>query len=143
MRRRAPNRLTLPDREEIFAGLVAGLSLRTIAADLGTVPSTVSREVAGNGGRSGYRPTRADDAAWLRACRPKSAKLAASSRLRTVVEEKLAEDWSPQQIAGWLGQEFADEPEMQVSHETIYLSLFVQTRGALKRELTAHLAAGE
>jgi IS30 family transposase len=139
VRRRAPDRLTLPEREEIFAGLVAGLSLRAIAARLGRAPSTVSREVAGNGGRVGYRPTRAENAAWLRASRPKPAKLAANSRLRTVVEEKLAEDWSPQQIAGWLGREFAEEPEMQVSHETIYLSLFVQARGALKRDLTTHL----
>jgi IS30 family transposase len=139
VRRRAPDRLTLAEREEVFAGLVAGLSLRAIAAGLGRAPSTVSREVAGNGGRGGYRPTRADDAAWLRACRPKPSKLAACSRLRTVVEEKLAADWSPQQIAGWLGREFADEPEMRVSHETIYLSLFVQTRGALKRDLTTHL----
>jgi IS30 family transposase len=139
VRCRASDRLTLAEREEIFAGLVAGLSLRSIAAGLRRAPSTVSREVAGNGGRTGYRPTRADDAAWLRACRPKPAKLAACSRLRTVVEEKLADDWSPQQIAGWLGCEFPDEPEMQVSHETIYLSLFVQTRGALNRNLTTHL----
>lgn len=139
VRRRAPSRLTLLEREEIFAGLAAGRSLRSIALRLRQAPSTVSREVEANGGRRRYRPSRADAAAWQRACRPKPGKLATDSRLREVVEAKLGQDWSPQQIAGWLSRAFPDEPEMRVSHETIYMSLFVQARGALNRELTRHL----
>src|SRR4051812_19774196 len=139
VRRRAPDRLTLPEREEIFAGLVAGGSLRSIAARLRRAPSTVSREVEANGGRRRYRPSRAEAAAWRRACRPKPGKLAADPRLRADVEAKLGQDWSPHQIAGWLSRAYPDEPEMRVSHETIYMSLFVQSRGALNRELTQHL----
>src|SRR4051794_19984953 len=133
VRRRAPSRLTLPEREEIFAGLVAGCSLRSIAVRLRRVPSTVSREVEGNGGRRRYRPSRAETAAWRRACRPKPGKLAADPRLRAVVEAKLSQDWSPQQFAVWLSRAYPDEPEMRVSHETIYMSLFVQACGALNR----------
>jgi len=139
VRSRAADRLTLAEREEIFAGLVAGMSLRSIARRLDRAPSTISREVAANGGPRRYRPSRADHAAWVRACRPKRCKLAANVRLRRVVAAKLGEDWSPQQIAGWLARAYPDDPEMRVSHETIYLTLFVQARGVLKRELSAHL----
>ena len=142
VRQRAVNRLSVEEREEIFHGLATGESLRSIARRLGRSPSTISREVQVNGGRRRYRPSRADADAWRRACRPKPCKLAVNARLRTLVEEKLADDWSPQQIAGWLVAEFPDDPELRVSHETIYLTLFVQARGALRRELTAHLRTG-
>lgn len=139
---RAPDRLTLTDREEISRGLAAGLSMRTIAAGLNPArpSSTVSREIARNGGVRRYRAVRADRAAWARARRPKTALLAARPRLRAVVEAKLEdEQWSPQQIAAWLPLEFPADLEMRVSHETIYLSLFVQSRGALRRELQQQL----
>ena len=103
-RRRSPRCLSLTEREEISRGVAAGESLRQIAGRLGRAPSTVCREVARNGGRGGYRALRADRAALRRACRPKTAKLAVNTRLRAVVEEKLTEWWSPQQIAGWPGR---------------------------------------
>ena len=131
-RRRHPRHLSVMEREEISRGVAAGESLRSIAGRLGRAPSTVCREVARNGGRRGYRALRADRAAFQRACRPKTAKLAVNTKLRAVVEEKLAEWWSPQQIAGWLKDAYPDREEMWVSHETIYLSLFVQGRGALR-----------
>ena len=105
-------------------------------------PSTISREVATNGGRRRYRACRADKAAVRRARRPKPSKLTSCDRLRTVVEAKLELRWSPTQISGWLVEEFPDEPEMRVSHETIYVSLFVQSRGALRKELTRYLRSG-
>jgi len=138
-RRRALRCLSLTEREEISRGVAAGESLRQIARRLGRAPSTVCREVTRNGGRGRYRALRADRAALRRACRPKVSKLAHNSTLRTVVEEKLAEWWSPQQIAGWLKEAYPDREEMWVSHETIYLSLFVQGNGALRHELTACL----
>jgi IS30 family transposase len=138
-RKRSPLRLSPAEREEISRGLVSGLSLREIAGGLGRSPSTVSREVARNGGRRGYRACRADRAALRRACRPRSSKLVSCSRLRSVVEAKLELRWSPEQISGWLVREFPDDPEMRVSHETIYQSLFVQSRGALRKELTRYL----
>ena len=138
-RTRAAVRLSACEREEISRGLAAGESLRCIAGRLGRAPSTVSREVTRNGGRARYRAADSDRAAWARASRPKRCKLAGDQRLREAVAGKLGEDWSPQQIAGWLVREFPDEPEMRVSHETIYLTLFVQSRGALKRELATHL----
>ena len=116
--------------------MAAGESLRSIAVRLGRSASTVSREVARNGGRSRYRAHRADLAAWERARRPKPYKLAANLELWFAVEEKLGLWWSPQQISGWLKEAYPASPEMWVSHETIYLSLFVQGRGALKHELT-------
>jgi IS30 family transposase len=131
--------LSLAEREEISRGLVGGESLRGIARRLGRAPSTVSREVARHGGRGGYRACRADRAALRLMRRPKVAKLARCARLRAVVEAKLELRWSPQQIAGWLSVEFPDDAEMRVSHETIYLSLFVQSRGALRKELTRYL----
>jgi IS30 family transposase len=138
-RSRAEICLSLGEREEISRGLAAEESVRAIASRLRRSPSTISREVTRNGGRHRYRAASSDQAAWARARRPKQCKLATNLRLRAVVAGKLSEDWSPQQIAGWLVQAFPDEPEMRVSHETIYLTLFVQARGALKRELATHL----
>jgi IS30 family transposase len=138
-KRRWEVRLSLAEREEISRGLAAGLSLRVIATALGRAPSTISREVLGNGGRRRYRATAADRAAWSRAARPKATKLATSPALATLVSAKLEQKWSPEQIAGWLKVEFPDDGGMQVSHESIYRSLFVQTRGSLRKELTVHL----
>jgi len=141
-RRRAPRRLSAQEREEISRGLAAGMSLRAIAAQVGRAPSTISREVATNGGPHRYRAGRADQMAWARATRPKACRLAGNPVLRAIVEDKLRRRWSPQQIAGWLKLTYPNDPEMQVSHESIYRTLFVQSRGALRRELTAHLRTG-
>lgn len=135
-RHRAPRHLSVTEREEISRGLAAPDSLRAIAHRLGRPASTVCREVNRNGGRARYRAHRADRAATRRASRPKVCKLVANPQLRRVVEEKLALWWSPQQISGWLRIAYPADPEMWVSHETIYLSLFVQGRGALRHELT-------
>ena len=131
--------LTLAEREEISRGLVTGCSLRRIACRLGRAPSTVSREVRRHGGRTSYRASAADGRAWDRARRPKLCRLATERPLCRLVAEKLADDWSPQQISGWLTRTFPGDPRLHVSHETIYLSLFVQTRGVLKKALIAHL----
>ena len=136
---RSALRLSLAEREEISRGLARGESLRGIARRLGRAPSTVSREVARHGGRRGYRACQADRVGLRLMRRPKLAKLARCARLRAVVEAKLELCWSPQQIAGWRSVEFPDDAEMRVSHETIYLSLFVQSRGALRKELTRYL----
>jgi len=138
-RRRSPRVLSLNEREEISRGLAAGRSLRSIAGRLGRAPSTVSREVARHGGRRRYRATRADDRAWRRARRPKPCKLAREPRLRALVAQKLSEEWSPEQISGWLARTYAGDQALRVSSETIYRSLFVQVRGVLAKELTAHL----
>ena len=137
--KRATRHLTLEEREEISRGLAAGCSLRQIAVGLGRAPSTISREIEANGGRARYRATRADTAAIGRRKRPKKCKLAASPRLARLVEAKLKLRWSPEQIDGWLKRTYPGEVELQVSHETIYRTLYVQARGALKRELTEHL----
>jgi IS30 family transposase len=139
---RSPLRLSLIEREEISRGLVIGLSLRAIAAQLGRSPSTISREVRANGGASRYRAHRSERRALRLAHRPKPAKLAVNAELREIVEAKLELRWSPQQISGWLKLTYPDEPEMRVSHESIYLSLFVQSRGALRKELTGYLRTG-
>ena len=139
---RSPLRLSLAEREEISRGLAGGESLRAIARRLGRSPSTVSREVVANGGRRRYRACSADKAAVRRMRRPKPSKLASCARLRTIVEAKLELRWSPAQISGWLEASFPDDPEMRVSHETIYVSLFVQSRGALRKELTRYLRSG-
>ncbi len=141
-RRRAPGRLRLEEREEISRGLAADLSFRAIAESLGRAPSTVSREVNANGGRRRYRAARADVGAWSRATRPKPCKLAGNAALRDIVVEKLKRRWSPQQIDGWLKLTYPTSPEMQVSHESIYRTLFVQSRGALRKELTRYLRTG-
>jgi len=141
-RTRAERTLTREDREEITRGLAVGDSLRAIAVRLGRPPSTVSREVARNGGRFCYRAGDSDDAAWRRARRPKACLLSQRPRLRSAVAQKLSEDWSPQQISGWLREQIPDDARMQVSHETIYRSLFVQARGVLRKELVHHLRSG-
>ena len=141
-RQRSELRLSLEEREEISRGLAAGFSVRTIAEGLERSPSTVFREVNANGGRTKYRALHADRGAERRALRPKRAKLSQCRRLRTTVERKLEARWSPQQISAWLAETYPDDPEMQVSHETIYQSLFVQSRGALRRELHPCLRTG-
>jgi IS30 family transposase len=138
-RRRSARVLSLSEREEISRGLAAGVSCRSIARALKRAASTVSQEIARHGGRGVYRAAYADTQAWRSALRPKPCVLAGNEALRSIVAFKLAQDWSPQQIAGWLKEHYADEPEMRVSHETIYRSLFVQARGVLKRELLEHL----
>jgi IS30 family transposase len=135
--------LSFAEREEIAVGREAGRSVRAIAAELGRPPSTVSREIARNSGSRGrYRASVAEDKAQQRARRPKTAKLAACPTLRAVVQQRLTERWSPEQIAATLKQEYPTRPEMWVSHETIYQSLYVQGRGALRRELAACLRTG-
>lgn len=131
--------LSLAEREEISRCLAAGRSYRQIAIGIGRPTSTVSREVARHGGRDRYRATQADEAAWEAARRPQSCRLADSPRVRWLVACKLGQQWSPEQIAGWLKLRFPDNQAMQVSHETIYRSLFIQARGLLKKELLAHL----
>jgi len=131
--------LTLAEREEISRGIVAGRSIRSIAADLGRAASTVSRELQRNGGQRCYRANQADQAAWDRAHRPKTCKLAQNRALARLVAEKLQLEWAPRQIAGWLKRMYPDNENHQVSHETIYKSLFIQARGALKKELIQHL----
>jgi IS30 family transposase len=131
--------LTLSEREEISRGLVAGSSMRLIAASLARAPSTISREIRRNGGPGGYRASLADQAAWDRACRPKVCKLLQNRALAHLVAGKLCLEWSPEQIAGWLKRTYPNDETYQVSHETIYRSLFIQARGALKKELMAHL----
>lgn len=127
--------LTLSEREDVSRGLSAGLSMRAIATQLGRSPSTVSREIARNGGYDDYRASLAEQAAWDRAQRPKRCKLACSKPLSRVVAKKLQSQWSPQQIAGWLKRAYPGNEDQQVSHETIYRTLFIQSRGALKKEL--------
>ncbi|MGB5832424.1 MAG: IS30 family transposase [Thiohalocapsa sp.] len=140
-RKRSRLALRLSEREEISRGLGAQLSLRTIARQLRRAPSTISREVRRNSGRTGYRAARSDQAAWERALRLKPCKLACRPALCRTVSVKLERKWSPQQIAGWLKREHPDDEHRRVSHETIYRSLFIQTRGVLKKELLAHLRA--
>jgi IS30 family transposase len=137
--KRASRALRLAEREEISRGIAAGDSLRRIAARLQRPVCTVSRELSRNGGRCAYRASEADASAWQRAGRPKRCRLAANAALRYVVAGKLGAKWSPEQIAGWLKEEFPTDAEMRVSHETIYRTLFMQARGALKKELIAHL----
>lgn len=131
--------LTLAEREEISRSVVAGCSIRSIAASLGRSPSTVSREMKRNGGLEGYRANQADQRAWDRARRPKPCKLVVNRALADIVASKLQLHWSPEQIAGWLKQVYPSDEDYQVSHETIYRSLYIQARGALKKELLEHL----
>lgn len=138
-RRRAGHTLSTTEREEISRGLAAALSFAAIGRRLHRVTSTISREVARHGGRATYRAGVADQRAWRRAARPKPCRLATHVPLQRVVARLLARNWSPQQIAGWLRSQYPDNPHMQVSHETIYVSLFVQARGVLKRTLARHL----
>jgi IS30 family transposase len=138
-RRRCATVLTLAEREEISRALMAGQSMRSIAARLGRAPSTISREIGRNGGQDGYRATLADQAAWERALRPKVCKLAKNRALAGIVADMLRMLWSPEQIAGWLKHTYPHDQGLHVSHETIYRSLFIQARGALKKELLEHL----
>ncbi len=138
-RRRSRRALTLSEREAISRGIVADRSARSIACQLGRAPSTVSREIKRNGGRYRYRASDADKQAWARTLRPKRCKLERHGWLRTIVTRKLRVNWSPEQIAGWLKRAYPGEEKHQVSHETIYRSLFVQARGVLKKELMSHL----
>ena len=138
-RRRSRRALTLSEREDISRGVVAGLSLRSIAASLGRAPSTVSREINRNVGRRQYRANKADQCAWDRAHRPKTCKLVENPALARIVAKKLQLEWSPRQIAGWLKRTYPNDETYQVSHETIYRTLFIQARGALKKELLQHL----
>jgi IS30 family transposase len=131
--------LTLAEREAISRGVVAGRSIRSIAARLGRAPSTVSRELRRNGGRRRYRANDAEQATCDRALRPKTCKLVAHPALARIVARKLRGLWSPEQVAGWLKHAYPDDEHYQVSHETIYKSLFIQARGALKKELLQHL----
>ncbi len=138
-RRRSRRALTLCEREEISRGVVSGQSLRSIALSLGRAPSTVSREINRNGGRRHYRASKADQCAWDRAHRPKTCRLVENRALARIVASKLKKRWSPEQLAGWLKYTYPDDENFQVSHETIYRSLFIQARGALKKELLQHL----
>ena len=131
--------LTLAEREEISRAVVAGHSIRAIAEQLGRAPSTVSREIKRNGGRECYRASQADQSAWDRGRRPKAGKLVENRLLARIVAGKLQLQWPPEQIAGWLKRTYTDDTSCRVSHETIYRSLFIQARGALKKELVEHL----
>src|SRR6187399_2742712 len=126
-RRRSRWALTAAERETLSRGVAAGLTIRAMARQLGRAPSTVSRELSRHGGRARYRARRADRRAWARARRPQRCRLATRPRLRDLVARKLAQQWSPQQISYWLRQTFPSDPERQVSHETIYRTLFVQS----------------
>lgn len=138
-RHRAGRALTVAEREDISRQVASGRSLRAIGQALGRAPSTISREVARNAGRAAYRATAADQRAWRQGRRPQHCRLSAHAPLRLAVATKLAQQWSPQQISGWLQRAFPSDPEMQVSHETIYRSLFIQSRGVLKRALLKQL----
>jgi IS30 family transposase len=138
-RRRSLRTLTLAEREDISRGIASGSSIREIAKGLQRAASTVSREVARHGGRPLYRANEADSQAWESALRPKTCLLAIHGKLRTIVTSKLSLDWSPEQISGWLKIRYPKNESMRVSHETIYRSLFIQARGALKKELIQHL----
>ena len=139
VRRRSRRALTLAEREDISRGIASGSSLRVVAQGMGRACSTISREVARHGGRAQYRATEADQQAWNSALRPKPCRLATHSELQQIVASKLMQDWSPEQISGWLKQSYPDDEGLRVSHETIYRSLFIQARGALKQELVRHL----
>ena len=142
VRRRSRRVLSMDEREEISRGIAAGISLRSIARQLRRSPSTVSRELGRNGGHGRYRAAVADSQAWDRALRPKTCKLARHDQLRQLVAARLYENWSPEQIAGWLKHTYPHDEDCRVSHETIYRSLFVQARGVLKKDLQAHLRSG-
>jgi IS30 family transposase len=139
VRRRSRRVLTLAEREDISRGIASGCSMRVIAQGLSRACSTVSREVARHGGRAQYRASEADRRAWGSALRPKTCRLATHSKLQEIVASKLILDWSPKQISGWLKRQYPNDQSLRVSHETIYRSLFIQARGALKQELVKHL----
>ena len=138
-RKRSRLALSLSDREEISRGLANQQSLRSIVRRLERPPSTISRELSRHGGDDHYRASAADQATWERAHRPKRCKLAQHRSLAKVVAAKLNQQWSPQQIAGWLKRQYPHHEHNRVSHETIYRSLYIQARGVLKKELQACL----
>jgi IS30 family transposase len=138
-RKRRHGALTLQEREEISRGLGRKESLRGIARRLNRPVSTISREIERNGGSSRYRAVEAEASAHVRARRPKTCKLAQQARLQRCVAFKLSQNWSPEQISGWLEQRYPNDERMRISHETIYRSLFIQARGVLKKELQSHL----
>jgi IS30 family transposase len=139
VRQRSASALTVVEREEISRALASGCSLRSIAGRLRRAPSTISREVRRHGGLSGYRACEAEKRAWQSGLRPKLCKLAQHGRLQRAVAQKLRQEWSPQQISTWLERQYVADETMRVSHETIYRTLFIQARGALKKELLSHL----
>ncbi len=139
VRKRSSLALSLSEREEISRGIVADLSIRSMAKNLNRSPSTISREIKRNGGYDNYRATQADLAAWDRSHRPKLCKLACNRALSRIVAIKLQLNWAPEQIAGWLKIEYPNDESNHVSHETIYRSLFIQARGVLKKELQQYL----
>ena len=136
---RSKSSLTLSDREEISRGISAGLSLREVARCLARPPSTISREINRNGGKLKYRAFDADKAAWKKAKRPKPSLLESNIELQNIVKVKLLKKWSPEQISGWLKETYSDQADKQVSHETIYKTLYIQSRGSLNKELQRHL----
>lgn len=138
-RRRSRRALTLGEREDISRGIASGSSIREIARHLDRAASTVSREITRHRGRRAYRAHAADEQAWETALRPKRCLLAVNRKLQNLVASKLMLDWSPEQISGWLKMQYPEDPSLRVSHETIYRSLFIQARGALKKELLQHL----
>ena len=138
-RHRSKLALSLAEREEISRAVVAGHSIRSIATSLGRAPSTISREINRNGGLEDYRANRADQAAWEQTRRPKTCKLVENRRLAHIVAGKLKMLWAPEQIAGWLKCAYPGREDYQVSHETIYRSLYIQARGVLKKELLEYL----
>jgi len=142
LRYRSARALSLSEREEISRGICAGDSIRAMAQRMGRAPSSISREIARHGGQGGYRALAADRQAWRNAQRPKPCRLAQQPALALLVAQKLRLNWSPQQIAGWLAREYVNDDSRRVSHETIYRTLFIQTRGVLKKELLAHLRRG-
>lgn len=139
LRTRREQFLSLAEREEVSRGLASQESIRSMATRLGRAPSTISREIQRNKGPKKYRAVDAEDRAWRRARRPKRCRLAHRPELARFVAEKLADDWSPEQISGHLARDFGHDPEMQVSHETIYKTLFIQARGVLAKQLQRHL----
>jgi IS30 family transposase len=142
-RKRSVKHLSLEEREEISRGLANNLSIRKIAANLERSPSTISREIARNNGSDKYRAITADKRAWNQGNRPQACKLKRNPRLCSMVAKKLKLQWSPEQISGWLSLHHPNDQSLQVSHETIYKSLYVQTRGVLEKKLTRHLRRGK
>lgn len=138
-RKRSKLALTFIEREEISRGIAAGQTIRQIASSLPRSPSTICREVNRHGGKSAYRAAEAEQRAWNNASRPKICYLKQNLVLKDIVEEKLKLKWSPEQISGWLKLTYPKDSIMQLSHETIYKSLFIQSRGLLKKELCVHL----
>lgn len=139
LRIRRKNSLTFEERESISRGLASGGSIRSIARYIDRSPSTVSREISRNGGSARYRASLAEKAFIKRSKRPKPYLLAENAALRAIVTNLLEADWSPEQISGWLKSSSCDGKQMHVSHETIYKSLFIQTRGLFRKELKKHL----